>query len=651
MVEAECVVCLQLYDEGEHLPRVLSCGHSLCDACTSDLPSQWAGTTSSSSSSSTSVHSDAGGGGGGLIRCPECKQLTRMPLGGHSELPKNIELMRLIQSVPNSDSQELRIVKKRQIDHRAVNRKHRGEEGEKDSETAGNKFWIIPRSTVKLRGETVDGLLVADLCIDGRAWRKKTYEEVTLHLLSTAIITAGDGSSYKQSVIAAWNQLQADTRFELLKLQHISHQCEHVLEILGLWMSEEGNLFLVSKDHVQGWKKAQALLERKKDDDDDGECSFKGDAVGSQSNSSDSCHKLEKEAAAGVSSAGTLCRLAVELCETLIEVHAHGLILGVLGAECLILDEFDHLQLHLIRALLLKQQICSSINSRVSVLESLNSLALKPGIESSPEEETGNNSSESTVGSLCWNHEYMSPEVVRCLEKVHSREEGIESSGSTGVVASDDTKFKHVITYKADSWSLGFLLLRLFSSRVVVNDVHFSEVIQSILEGRCLHLMWLEDGLPLLGQHGQLLEQLSKCFAPEPSERAEVDEIWRGLKMLIDDQPLFSPAHQKGNCQESLWVFGLSGFSGDDSNLLDGRLEFEEQTGIEATIDLIEDDHSHAAEVGQETLTISRALIDSEICGTEVQTLQGHLDVVSALALCGMWHSHWLQFFSAISAW
>jgi hypothetical protein len=25
--------------------------------------------------------------------------------------------------------------------------------------------------------------------------------------------------------------------------------------------------------------------------------------------------------------------------------------------------------------------------------------------------------------------------------------------------------------------------------------------------------------------------------------------------------------------------------------------------------------------------------------------------VVSALALCGMWHSHWLQFFSAISAW
>ena len=86
MEPPECVVCLQFFDEGKHTPRVLSCGHSLCQSCVADLRSHWGSNTSK------------GAPGHGLVRCPECKQHTKLPLGGFLELPKNIELMRLLKA-------------------------------------------------------------------------------------------------------------------------------------------------------------------------------------------------------------------------------------------------------------------------------------------------------------------------------------------------------------------------------------------------------------------------------------------------------------------------------------------------------------------------------------------------------------------------
>jgi len=87
MEPPECVVCLQVFDEGEHTPRVLSCGHSVCQSCVADLRSHWG---TGSSSSKGACH--------GLVRCPECKQHTKLPLGGFLDLPKNIELMRLLKA-------------------------------------------------------------------------------------------------------------------------------------------------------------------------------------------------------------------------------------------------------------------------------------------------------------------------------------------------------------------------------------------------------------------------------------------------------------------------------------------------------------------------------------------------------------------------
>ncbi|GAU33643.1 hypothetical protein TSUD_310510 [Trifolium subterraneum] len=54
----ECPVCLQNYDDENAIPRVLSCGHTVCEACLVQLHQQFPNT----------------------IRCPACTQLVKYSL-------------------------------------------------------------------------------------------------------------------------------------------------------------------------------------------------------------------------------------------------------------------------------------------------------------------------------------------------------------------------------------------------------------------------------------------------------------------------------------------------------------------------------------------------------------------------------------------
>lgn len=94
----ECCVCLQPYDDVQRLPYVLNCGHSLCLACTGELPAQWA-TADQARAAAAAGPTAVRPPPGSVIRCPECNQRTKVPLGGAMALPRNIELMRLINSI------------------------------------------------------------------------------------------------------------------------------------------------------------------------------------------------------------------------------------------------------------------------------------------------------------------------------------------------------------------------------------------------------------------------------------------------------------------------------------------------------------------------------------------------------------------------
>ena len=88
----ECIVCLCPFDDTSHCPRVLNCGHSLCEDCIGSLTNSRV-IKSEELSSSTPTPSEPKRV---LIRCPECSARTRLTDAGVQSLPKNIELMRLV---------------------------------------------------------------------------------------------------------------------------------------------------------------------------------------------------------------------------------------------------------------------------------------------------------------------------------------------------------------------------------------------------------------------------------------------------------------------------------------------------------------------------------------------------------------------------
>ncbi|KAF5818330.1 putative [Myosin heavy-chain] kinase transcription factor WD40-like family [Helianthus annuus] len=78
METAECPVCLQEFSGEKTIPRVLGCGHSVCECCLVELPKPAAFPNT--------------------IRCPACTQL--LPYTTPYALPKNIDLLRLLSPNP-----------------------------------------------------------------------------------------------------------------------------------------------------------------------------------------------------------------------------------------------------------------------------------------------------------------------------------------------------------------------------------------------------------------------------------------------------------------------------------------------------------------------------------------------------------------------
>jgi hypothetical protein len=77
---AECLICFEHYtddESGQLVPRILSCGHTLCHGCVSALLAD------------VKVNGDAP-----TLRCPSlCHKLTRVLSGKASELLKNYSLV------------------------------------------------------------------------------------------------------------------------------------------------------------------------------------------------------------------------------------------------------------------------------------------------------------------------------------------------------------------------------------------------------------------------------------------------------------------------------------------------------------------------------------------------------------------------------
>lgn len=79
MEAPECPVCLTQYNFHKQYPRVLPCGHSLCTSCLLVLKDEFPTAEK-------------------VLKCPECNLSFKLDSGRIESLPRNIELMRVIDA-------------------------------------------------------------------------------------------------------------------------------------------------------------------------------------------------------------------------------------------------------------------------------------------------------------------------------------------------------------------------------------------------------------------------------------------------------------------------------------------------------------------------------------------------------------------------
>ncbi|TMW55284.1 hypothetical protein Poli38472_013175 [Pythium oligandrum] len=95
----ECELCNEPYDESdEHLPRLLSCGHTFCQSCLDD----WSSVGASTALGHARAHEVA------VMECPTCRRPTQYTaVEGARSLPKNFELLRVRQEFESQTQPQL----------------------------------------------------------------------------------------------------------------------------------------------------------------------------------------------------------------------------------------------------------------------------------------------------------------------------------------------------------------------------------------------------------------------------------------------------------------------------------------------------------------------------------------------------------------
>ncbi|CAN6459221.1 unnamed protein product [Victoria cruziana] len=305
----ECPVCLLVYNGEEVVPRVLSCGHTICESCLQQLPPYL-------------INS---------VKCPECNQIAKFPAQGPSGLPKNIDLLRLI---PRSTPQ---VAGQRKPPSSSI--KNPSDGSLLGLPTDGNsRIWkdlTIPSDVIQVlqdRGESGFSLGVAS-----SSWSclRKNQKVGLLPLI------IGDGGSSGSVIKLAYNfrimkildGLSKFEKDELAFLLKASATGRRACKLYGLWMDSEGRVFLVAEKFGQ----ENPVIS-------DG---LRGGY-------------LKKFIGCSVDSGDVMIRfssLALEICEAVMGLHSQGIVLGFLSPPCFGFDEYGHALIDISDSILEKKGI------------------------------------------------------------------------------------------------------------------------------------------------------------------------------------------------------------------------------------------------------------------------------------------------------
>jgi preprotein translocase subunit SecA len=551
-----------------------------------------------------------------------------MPLQGASGLPKNIQLLRLIPSSeqtgrpPHSPEAELvqKLKLKSKFNEYTLPNFNNLAPSAPYTDWA---YWVIPQGSIQLETEE-DSLLTGRILLNSRIFNAK--QRVSLMPLDTNHVTTSPSdpylhesksNPYAESILKAVQNLSRKEKQELQLLMKVSMLNRSICRVFGFWMSSEGRLHLVcekSDNNVfKRWNTLRTQTAIRKLSID-----IENSSISDLGPKSRWCQFSE--------AMKFFSKTAMEICEIVVKLHSQGLVCGNLAPECFDFDEFGHPLIDLNRALLDRKKLKQFIRNVLTGTE-------------------GSKTEDILSGTMPWL--FLSPELLTVL---YNDEIGFISADSEKKKCALDSVLETTtpISFKSDMWSLGCLLLMFLIGESPFSDLSFSEFLEGILIERIKIAVWFEEKLltetllstvevSLDSPYEHFKHLLCKCFEYDPRNRPDALDLWRCLNEGVvsaeepyKDMACFNPPDEVSCCLvlgESLSSFTAEIESCAEQEAVDGKSgQSNEFVNKLRDLDLSES-----------------TVIDAEVTGgnelqmhaLKVATLEGHIDCVSALAVCG----------------
>ncbi|KAG9442127.1 hypothetical protein H6P81_017981 [Aristolochia fimbriata] len=305
MEPPECPVCLQPYDADETIPRVLSCGHSVCESCLTHIPHQFPNT----------------------IRCPACTQLV--PLARPATLPRNIDLLRLIHDHPKSKP-------KTTNPQNAMATKDFAPRRWCPELYSAWKDHILPSEAVEMMGRSGDedwtSLSYGSLNF-AYSYEFRPSQQVSLLPVAKSPVDESEFSlSYISRVMDSLHLMKKKLREELQLLFQAAFRQPKLCKVYGLWMNlADGLVFLV--------------CER-----------FQADVS----------NKLSRLIDGNMDLILGFNMTAMEMSEGVMAMHSEGILNGIWAISCFRLDHYGHVFVDINEVLAMGRKVRKIIASNKS---------------------------------------------------------------------------------------------------------------------------------------------------------------------------------------------------------------------------------------------------------------------------------------------
>ncbi|KAL3504264.1 hypothetical protein ACH5RR_034105 [Cinchona calisaya] len=579
----ECPVCFNFYDAVSSIPRVLTCGHTTCEACLSQLPNPFPNT----------------------IRCPSCTQLVKLP-GRPSSLPKNIDLLRLSSSLqPHPDSNRPKKVISQKPPPSLLSSSAPFLPNLWSHEFYLNwKNWVLPNDcvSIELNSQETDPFSLS-------YGKISKFDKISFNFYIRVILkenekvglvkigTFRDESekekvkegflcnnscklkySYEAKIMKVLYLMKENERDEVVSVLNASLKLNKVGKIYGFWCNEDDNCVFMA---CEGFRRDLVKIM--------GE--FENGFLG----------KIEDDVEK-VSKMGSFGMIGMEICEVVKHLHVEGLVLGCFSVDCFGLNEFGRVFIDLGEVLVVERRFWRLMVEDVDV--------------------------ENEVLLKCV---FVSPELLHEL----LRNEGIEVGDGT---------LRYEVGYGSDVWSLACVLIWLLAGKSFAEEMcgYYQCVFSAVDDKKgCnyvdLYTGWKGKVIGLLEgrlrlEFASLKDILCKCLDFDPGSRPVLIDVWKCMRNLVVGPEFDIIFHSEMEVMGE--IPGQCVFLG---NLSQSATKTKRGRFRHAAGGLLKKDENG----GEDAVQIEGLKIDGDVVnglsGGSVQciNLKGHLDCITGLAVGG----------------